>query len=144
MPSSGQNLSSGNYGAKSDRTAMAGWVVFAAMIMVLVGGFTFIDGLVALINRGYYGSNYHLLVGNLQAWGWWNLIIGAIVALAGFSLFTGATWARVVGVILASLNAISQIVFIAVFPFWALIVITLDVVVIYALVVNQEVNPEVA
>jgi hypothetical protein len=79
-------------------------------------------------------------VGDLQIWGWWNLIIGAIIALAGFSLFSGATWARVVGVILASLNALSQLVFIAVFPFWALIVITLDVIVIYALVVNQEVE----
>jgi hypothetical protein len=118
---------------------MAGWVVFAAMIMVLVGGFTFIDGLVALLNSGYYGSNPNLLLGNLQSWGWWNLIVGAVVALAGLSLFTGATWARVVAVLLASLNALSQIVFIAVFPFWALVVITLDVIVIYALIANEEV-----
>jgi len=132
-------MSSVNYRATSGRTAMAGWVVFAAMIMVLVGGFTFIDGLVALLNRGYYGSNPHLLLGNLQSWGWWNLIVGAVVALAGLSLFTGATWARAVAVLLASLNALSQIVFIAVFPFWALVVITLDVIVIYALIVNEEV-----
>jgi hypothetical protein len=136
-PGGGQGVSSMNY--NSPRTAWSGMVVFAATIMVLVGGFTFIDGLVSLFNAGYYGSATHLLLGNFQSWGWWNLAVGVILVAAGFSLFTGAPWARIVGILLAAVNALSQLVFLAVFPFWALIVIGLNIVVIYALTVNQEV-----
>jgi len=136
-PGGGQGVSGMNY--NSPRTAWSGMVVFAATMMVLVGGFTFIDGLVSLFNAGYYGSVTHLLFGNFQSWGWWNIVAGVILVAAGFSLFSGATWARVLGIILAALNAIAQLVFIQVFPVWAVIVIALDVLVIYALTVNQEV-----
>jgi hypothetical protein len=136
---SGQGVSSMNYQDSSARTAWSGWVIFAATMMVLVGVFTFIDGLVSLFNAGYYGSATHLLLGNFQSWGWWNLAVGVILVAAGFSLFTGAPWARIVGILLAAVNALSQLVFLAVFPFWALIVIGLNIVVIYALTVNQEV-----
>jgi hypothetical protein len=136
---SSQGYSSVDYPGSTSRTAWAGWVIFAAVIMILVGGFTFIDGLVSLFNSAFYGSAHPLLLGNYQSWGWWNLISGTLLVAAGFSLFTGATWARIVGIIFAALSALSQLVLIAVFPFWALIVITLDVVVIYALAVNEEV-----
>jgi len=138
-PGSGQGFSSMDYPASTSRTAWSGWVIFAATMMILVGGFTFIDGLVSLFNSGFYGSSHPLLIGNYQSWGWWNLIAGTLLVAAGFSLFTGATWARIVGIIFAALNALSMLVLIAVFPFWALIVITLDVVVIYALAVNEEI-----
>ncbi len=120
-------------------TAWSGWVVFAATMMVLLGGFTFIDGLIALLNSSYYGTTYRLLVGNYQSWGWWNLILGSLLVVTGLSLFTGSVWARIVGIIFASVNALAQLVFIAVFPIWALAVIAIDVVVIYALAVNREV-----
>jgi hypothetical protein len=119
-------------------TAWSGWVIFAATMMVLLGGFDIIDGLIALLNSSYYGST-HLLLGNYQSWGWWNLILGSILVVTGLSLFTGSPWARIVGIIFAVLNALSQLVFIAVFPIWALAVIAIDVVVIYALAVNQEI-----
>ena len=120
-------------------TAWSGWVIFAATMMVLLGGFTIIDGLIALLNSSYYGSAYHLLLGNYQSWGWWNIVLGSILVVTGLSLFTGSPWARIVGIIFAVLNALAQLVFIAVFPIWALAVIAIDVVVIYALAVNQEV-----
>lgn len=129
-----------NYAASQPNTAWSGWVIFAATMMVLLGGFTFIDGLIALFNSAYYGNTHPLLFGNYQSWGWWNLIVGAVVVLAGLSLFTGSLWARIVGIVLASLSALSQLIFIAVFPLWAIAVIAIDVVVIYALAVNQEIG----
>ena len=120
-------------------TAWSGWVIFAATMMVLLGGFSIIDGLIALLNSNYYGSTYHLLLGNYQSWGWWNIILGGLLVVTGLSLFTGSLWARIVGIIFASVSALSMLVFIAVFPIWALAVIAIDVVVIYALAVNQEV-----
>ena len=137
MSDSGRGVSAG-YSAGSN-TAWSGWVIFAATMMVLVGCFTLIDGFVALLNSSFYGTTYHLLLGNYQSWGWWNLILGSLLVVTGLSLFTGSLWARIVGIIFASVNALSQLVFIAVFPMWALAVIAIDVVVIYALAVNREV-----
>ena len=138
MQRAGQDYANANYRAAS--TAWSGWVVFAAIMLILVGGFTFIDGLVALFNAGYYGAHYTLLAGNLQAWGWWNLIVGAVLIATGFGLFTGSLWARIAGIVVAALNALAQLTIIAIFPFWALVIIGIDVIVIYALAVNREIE----
>jgi hypothetical protein len=118
--------------------AYSGWVIFAATLMVLVGGFNIIDGLVALFNAGYYGAHFTLMTGNLQAWGWWNLIFGAILVVTGLGLFTGSLWARIIGIVLVAINALAQLTIIAIFPIWALVIIAIDVGVIYALAVNGE------
>src|SRR5207247_10350059 len=120
-------------------SAWAGCGVLRAPMMGLLGGFCFIERLIALLNSSYYVTTYHLLVGNYQSWGWWNLILGSLLVVTGLSLFTGSLWARIAGIIFASVNALAQLVFIAVFPIWALAVIAIDVVVIYALAVNREV-----
>src|SRR5438093_13033949 len=73
MSDSGRGVS-GGYPA-GPNTAWSGWVIFAATMMVLLGGFSFIDGLIALLNSSYYGTTYHLLVGNYQRWGRGNLIL---------------------------------------------------------------------
>jgi hypothetical protein len=136
----GQGYPSPNFGAARSSTAWSGWLIFAATMLILVGGFTFIDGLVALFNAGYYGSHYTLLVGNLQAWGWWSLVVGLILIAAGFGIFSGSLWARIVGIVVAALNALAHLTIIAVFPFWALVVIGIDVIVIYALAVHEDVE----
>jgi hypothetical protein len=114
-------------------------VVFAATMMVLVGAFNIIDGFVALLNAGFYGSHYTLLTGNLQAWGWWNLILGGILVVTGLALFTNSLWARIAGIVFVAINALAQLTIIAVFPIWALVIIGIDVFVIYALAVNREI-----
>jgi hypothetical protein len=115
----------------------AGWIRFAGVMMIMIGFFNVIDGLVALFKNNFYvvGPN-GLLVLNLTGWGWVHLIVGVLAVLAGLALFTNAAWARVVAVILAAFNAIAQLAFLNAFPVWATIVIALDVVVIWALVVH--------
>jgi hypothetical protein len=137
MQGSSQAYSGSNYAAAS--TAWSGWVIFAATMMLLVGAFNIVDGFVALFNAGFYGSHYSLITGNLTAWGWWNLIIGGILVVTGLSLFTGSLWARIAGIAFVAINALAQLTFIAVFPIWALVIIGIDVVVIYALAVNREI-----
>jgi hypothetical protein len=114
-----------------------GWIGFAGVMMIMIGFFNIIDGLVALFKNNFYvvGPN-GLLVLNLTGWGWVHLIVGVLAVLAGLALFTGADWARVVAVILAAFNAIAQLAFLNAYPVWATIVIALDVVVIWALVVH--------
>ena len=111
-----------------------GWVGFAAFILILNGVFSVIQGFVALIGSNYYYAvtNGSLFLFDLTGWGWWNLIIGAVLALTGLALFTGATWARIVAVIAAGLSAVGQLFLVPAQPWWAFIVIAIDVLVIYA------------
>ncbi|MDF2574080.1 MAG: hypothetical protein K0S05_992, partial [Agromyces sp.] len=111
-----------------------GWVGFAAIILILNGVFSVVQGLVALIgsNTYYVVTDGSLFLLDLTGWGWWNLIIGAALVLTGLALITGATWARVVAIIVAGLSAIGQLLLVPAQPWWALIVIAIDVLVIYA------------
>lgn len=120
-------------------TGWVGWVYFAGTMLVLVGTFNLIEGLVALFKDQYYvPTRQGLLVLDITGWGWIHLIIGALAVVIGVGLFSGATWARVAGVILAGLNAIAQLAFLSAYPLWAAIVITLDVLVIWALIVHGD------
>jgi len=121
------------------RSLWVGWIWFAAAMMILLGLFNVIEGLVALFNSRYYVLGPEgLLVFNLTGWGWVHLIIGVLAFVGGFALFTGATWARVLAVVLATVNAVAQLVFLSAHPVWATIVIALDVLVIWAVIVHGE------
>jgi hypothetical protein len=121
--------------ATPEPTGWVGWVVFGAMMMIMLGAFQVIAGLVALFDDGFYLVNQNGLVVNVDytAWGWAHLILGVVAMAAGFGLFTGATWARVLGITVALISAIVNFAFIPAYPFWSLAMITLDVLVIYAI-----------
>jgi hypothetical protein len=118
--------------------SVSGWtvglVVFAGVMLMLVGVFHALAGLAAIIDDKYIvvGPNYAYDL-DVTAWGWIHLIIGVIVIAAGYGVFSGATWARVVGITLASLSAIANFFFIPYQPVWAILIIALDVLVIAAL-----------
>jgi hypothetical protein len=119
-------------------TGWAGWVVFASSMMIIVGAFHAIQGLVALLDDEYYlvGSEGLTIQLDFTMWGWVHLVGGTVVVLAGGALLVGQTWARGVGIALAIVSAITSFTFIAAYPVWCTIVIALDVVVIYALAVH--------
>jgi hypothetical protein len=129
---------------RSSQTLWVGWIWFAALMMIILGIFNLIEGLVALLDDRYYVvSSSGLLVFDLTQWGWVHLIIGGLSVVAGVALFTGAMWARVVAVALAAVNAIAQLAFISASPAWCTIVIALDLLVIWAVVVHgHETRPE--
>ena len=116
-------------------TGWVGWIVFAAAMMVMLGIFHAIEGLVALFKDEYFvvGTNGLVVDVDYTVWGWTHLIGGIVVALAGMALFTGRTWARVVGVVVAMVSAVINIAFLAAYPVWSTIMIAIDVLVIYAL-----------
>ena len=119
-------------------TGWTGWVVFAGIMMVLLGMFHLIDGLIALFQDDYYlvGESGLTVHASYTAWGWVHLIGGVVVLCAGIALFAGMTWARVVAVIVALISAVVNLGFLAAYPVWSLILIALDVVVIMALTVH--------
>jgi hypothetical protein len=111
-----------------------GWVIFAGVMMLLVGFLNFFYGLAAVLNDEVVvvGGN-GAIIADLTTWGWVTLILAIILVLTGFGLLTGAEWARWVGVFLVTLNAIEQVWIFPAAPLWALIVIALDVIIIYNL-----------
>jgi hypothetical protein len=126
-------------GAAMRQTAWIGWIYFGGTMMVLLGSFALIEGLVALFNDQYYVPTAQgLLVFDITGWGWVHLIMGVLAVIVGAGLFTGATWARISGVVLCALNAIAQLAFLSAYPVWAVIVIALDVLIIWALIVHGD------
>jgi hypothetical protein len=111
-----------------------GFVAFAGVMMMIVGSFHAFTGLAAIIENEFFvvGPRYAYEL-DVTAWGWLHLIFGIIVALAGFYVFSGATWARVVGITLAAISAVGNFFFIPYQPVWAILMIALAVLVIAAL-----------
>lgn len=119
-------------------TGWVGWIIFAAVMMMMIGGLHVIEGLVALFKDTYYlVANSGLVVSvDYTAWGWVHLILGVVVAGAGFALLSGRMWARIVAVTVAAVSLIANFVFIASYPVWSTTIIAFDVLVIYALTVH--------
>ena len=115
----------------------AGWVVFAGVMAVIVGFFNIIQGLVALFDDQYFVvAGGDLLLLDFTAWGWIHLLVGVIMLVAGFGIMRGSPWGLVAGVVIAGVNTIVQLGFLAAYPVWSILIIALDVVVIYALIVH--------
>ena len=123
---------------KPAQTGWVGWVAFAAIMMILLGVFQAIQGLVAIFNDKYYvvGPNGLLVTVDYTVWGWVHLVLGIVLVLTGIGVMAGNTVARVAGIVLAGLSAVVNLAFLAAYPLWGMIVITIDVIVIYALVVH--------
>ena len=124
--------------AAAEPSGWAGWVVFAGLILIMSGVFQAIMGLVALLDPGYYLVRPDGLIVQVDynAWGWTHLVVGVVAILAGLGLFVGNTAARIAGVVLAFISALTNLAFIAAYPVWSTIVIALDVIVIYAVIVH--------
>jgi hypothetical protein len=116
------------------RAMVTGGVVFAAVLLIFGGAMAIIEGIAGIAKDNLYvqTANYTLRF-STTAWGWIHLIIGIVVVLAGFYLFTGATWARWIGILVAAVSLFFQFFFIPYYPFWALTLIAIDIVVIWAL-----------
>jgi hypothetical protein len=115
------------------------WVGFAGLMMVLIGILNVIQGLIAIVRDNYYLlTAEQIIVFDLTTWGWIMLVWGIVVAFAGYALATGAGWARWFTIVVASLNVILQLSFVGSgqYPLWALTVLALNVLVLYALTVR--------
>jgi hypothetical protein len=111
-----------------------GFILFAAIMMIMSGIFEALAGLIAIFeNEFYVATRNYLFQFDATTWGWTHLLVGLLVAFAGWGLLSGRTWARTVAIILAVLSAIANFLFIPYYPFWSLLIIALDVFVIWAI-----------
>jgi hypothetical protein len=120
-------------GAEPSAAAM-GMTAVAAALMMLSGIWNFLEGLAAIIRGSYFIVLPHYAYNiSVAGWGWFHLILGAAVFIAGCALFTDALWARMTGVILAAVSAIVNFLYIPYSPVWSVVVIAIDLGIIWAL-----------
>ena len=110
-----------------------GLIVFAVVLLVTVGCFNLIDGIAAVANSHIFTAHATYVIGNLRAWGWIILILGALQILAALGILAGNQLARWFAVALVGLNALGQMFFIPAYPFWSLMIIAVDVVALWGL-----------
>lgn len=123
---------------ETEPTRWVGWIMFGSMMMMLLGSFHVVAGLVALFQDDYFlvGPNGLMVNVDYTAWGWTHLIGGALILATGVAVLFGQMWARVAGVAIAMLSALVNLAFIEAYPLWSMIMIAFDVAVIWALTVH--------
>jgi hypothetical protein len=117
--------------------AAVGFTVFASIMLMIAGFNQVLAGLVALVNDEFFvlGEEY-LFKFDATTWGWIHLLVGLLVLASGFGLFSGAVWARTVGVVVAALTIVVNFLWIPIYPLWSIVLITLAIFVIWALTVH--------
>jgi hypothetical protein len=111
-----------------------GWVIFAAALLLTFGTLNVIEGIAAISKAHFYVANAHYVFGDLKAWGWVVLILGAAEVLVGLGVLAKNQFARWTGVVILSLNALAQLLMIPAYPFWSLAIFAVDVVALYGLI----------
>ncbi len=112
-----------------------GWAATAGILMVIVGGFRAISGLIGLFNsewivQGYTG--YYFV--DISALAWWYVIVGVILVFAGWAVLNGQAWGRWVGVFAGGVAIISELLWLPVHPIWSILLITMYVFMIIGLI----------
>jgi len=120
--------------ARDARRGEGYWmVVFAAVLLGMLGIFNIIDGIAAIARSSIFIGNARYVIGDLRTWGWVALILGVLQVLASIGVLAGNQIARWTGVALIGLNSIGQMFFIPAYPFWSLMIIAVDVVALWGL-----------
>jgi hypothetical protein len=111
----------------------SGLLIFASVLLGVLGLFNLLDGIAAIANSHIFVGNAHFVVGDLRAWGWVMAIFGGVQLLAALGVFMGNQVARWFAVAVVALNTLGQMFFIPAYPFWSLMIIAVDVVALWGL-----------
>lgn len=110
----------------------SGWVTLAGILMIAAGVFHALAGLFAIFKSGWYVvDETQLVLFDYTQWGWLHLIFGIVLMFAAGALFAGRTWGRVVAITLAALSIIVNLAYMWAYPFWSILIIALDIMIIY-------------
>ena len=120
------------------KSAWGGWIVFAGVVLLMVGAMDVLQGFVAIFEDEFVvGTRRGLAIVDATTWGWTTLLWGVLLIFAGLGLIGGAGWARWLAIVGVAINAIQQIAFMANFPqaypLWNILIVALNVLVLFAL-----------
>jgi hypothetical protein len=111
-----------------------GIAVFAGVVMIIGGAFQALEGLSGIVHDKYLVvAPSTIYAFDLTVWGVIHLLVGLALLAIGIALLRGQTWGRFAGMIVAAVSAILNFVWLPYSPLWAIIVIVVDVLIIWAL-----------
>lgn len=113
----------------------SGWVLFAWIMLAFAGVMNIVHGLTAFANSKFFTADAVYIFGDVRTWGWIMLVFGIVELLAAASIWRGGEFGRWAGIVIAGLNAIAHIGTMQAYPFWSIVIIAFDVLIIYALAV---------
>jgi hypothetical protein len=119
----------------SDRPVGVGWVSFAGFMMIFAGCFGALAGLGAIINSDNFVAD-GIFEQDASTWGWIHLLVGIVLVLCGFAVFSGNVLARTVGVIAATVSAVGAFAWPGDKSLWSLLIVIVDICVIWGLTVH--------
>ena len=119
-----------------DEESGAGWLLFAGIMVVIVGVLNVIYGIAAIGNSSFFVHDQKYILSNLNTWGWVTLVLGALQILAAFSIWQGGQFGRWFGIIAAGLSSIAALMSIPAYPFWSLAIFAVDFAIVYGLAVH--------
>lgn len=120
-------------------TAWVGWIVLASVLLCLAGLFNAITGLVAIFSDKIYVQGSAATVAfDVTGWGWFHLFWGLLLFGTGLALYAGATWARIVAILVVSVNMVTQLMEMPAYPLWSLLIIAVDLLVLWAIIVHGD------
>jgi hypothetical protein len=111
----------------------SGWMTFAGVVIMIVAILNIIDGIAAISKSNFFVADARYVFSDLNTWGWIVLGLGVLQMVVGFGIWAGNQLARWTGIVIVSLNAVAQLLFIPAYPFWSLSIFALDVMVLYGL-----------
>jgi hypothetical protein len=111
----------------------AGWLLFAGIMIVIVGVLNIVYGIAAIDNSTFFVNDAQFILSDLNTWGWIVLVLGVLQVLAAFSIWQGGSYGRWFGILVAGLSAIGALLSIPAYPFWSLAIFAIDVLIIYGL-----------
>ncbi|MGW2085145.1 DUF7144 family membrane protein [Streptomyces sp. NPDC001880] len=115
------------------------WTTFAAVLMIFGGAMAIFEGIAAVARSNMLiATRDYVFRFNLAGWGWIHLALGIVIVLAGCTLFTGAAWARVAGIVAAGLGTLANFLWLPYYPLWSVVLIAINVFIIWALCANPQ------
>ncbi len=121
-----------------ERSGVAiGFTMFAAVMLAIIGFLQALSGIAAIANdQAFVVTKDAVFKMDLTSWGWVHLVLGIVIFLASFGVIRGVVWARTIGVALATVSIVANFAYVAVAPIWAIVLIALNIMVIWALTVH--------
>ena len=118
------------------------WVTFGSVLMMIVGAFKLISGIIGLFRDEWLvlGYNGYMLV-DITGLAVWYICVGALLFLGGIAALQGSKLGRVVGAIAAGLAAISEFFMIPYYPIWSIIMLVLYVIILVAFIAWKGPSP---
>jgi hypothetical protein len=111
-----------------------GWVLFSAVILGILATLNLIDGIAAVSKSSFFVGQAKFVASDLKTWGWILIILAVVQGVASTGVFLRWRGVRWLGVGIAGLNAIAQLLFMPAYPLWAISLFTLDILVMYGLI----------